>query len=1016
MLKHLRGFAALFALAFGAAGQTPNITNVINSGSGAAGTIAPGEQVTLQGSNLGDATAVACSAAGVTTIPTTCGSVSVTVNGTAVPVLSESASQVVILTPVPLTGTSATIQLTRQVNGQPAQSNTVTTSVAATAPGLLTVNQNGAVVGLFIDSSGNQISASNPAKPGQVIAVRGTGFGITNPLYTPGTAVPSSPPYNVVATVTLTVGGQSVTPSSAALGPAGSYGSIVQVSFTVPQGVNGQVGVSANVGGVNTQTVQLQTSGSSSGGGGGNAGSTPTISSVSDFGGTKQFCPGGTMIINGADLGNNPTVTVGGKNAYLIVPPSQNNGASMIIEIPVDAGVGSSSVVVTTNGGGASAPFAVTLVQYAPMLVAAPNSPLVWAFHANQAQITPSYPATPGEMIYVLAVGLGPTNPALATGASAPNGAQYPTATMPSVSVGGSAATGVTAFAQSGNPGYYLVGFNVPGSLSNGNSPVKLTIGGASSNSLNVPVSTAPVVVSVVNAASNIPQALPNSGIAQGAVFSVTGELLGPSTLTISPAPFQNGELSGTSMSVTVAGTKVTPLLYYTSSTQVSALLPSNTPTGTGTITVTYNGQTSQPAPITVVQNNIGIFTVTSDGMGSAIVTYPDYSLVSTTKAANCGGPYTTCGAANPGDTLVIWGTGLGPINGNDSAGDGLGVNQPNIPLTVWLGGVAVKASYQGRGCCVGEDQIIFTVPNNVPTGCAVPLSIQINSEVSNGVAIPVASGSRSCTPVNPAFASPSALSALSTGTATYGSISLSRQDNFPNGGSGFTDSVSATFAKFAIPAPGLPFFLTYTDVPPIGSCQVYPSGSNGYTPSITLLGALDVGSPLTVSNGGASKTFPISGGQGGGVLSGNGGALNPGTLTVSAPGGADVAAFTANVTIPQFPTMTNPKPDSQATAVSRASGLTVTWTGGTPDSYVEIDGSSATDNTGKTAASFQCLAPASAGSFTIPPSVLLAMPAGGFASLDFHPSILPVAFSAKGLAVTVLTAQWDSWAGLNLK
>lgn len=723
------------------------------------------------------------------------------------------------------------------------------------------------------------------------------------------------------------------------------------------------------------------------------------------------------MIVNGANLGNNPTVTVGGKNAYLIVPPSQNNGASMTIQIPVDAGLGSSSLVVTTNGGGASAPFPVTLVQYAPMLVsAAPNSPLAWAFHANQAQITPNYPATPGEMIYVLAVGLGPTNPALATGASAPNGSQYPTVATPTVSIGGGSATGVTAFAQSGNPGYYLVGFNVPGSLGNGNAAVKVTIGGATSNSLNVPVSTAPVVVSVVNAASNIPQGLPNSGIAQGAVFSVTGQLLGPSTLTISPAPFQNGELSGTSMSITVAGTKVTPLLYYTSSTQVSALLPSNTPTGTGTITVTYNGQTSQPAPITVVQNNIGIFTVTSDGMGSGIVTYPDYSLVSTSKAANCGGPYTTCGAANPGDTLVIWGTGLGPITGNDSAGDGLGVNQPNIPLTVWLGGVSIKAVYQGRGCCIGEDQIIFTVPNNVPTGCAVPLSIQINSLVSNGVAIPVANGSRSCTPVNPAFATPSALSALNAGTATYGSISLNRQDNSPNGGSGFTDGVSATFAKFSIPASGLPFFLTYTDVPPFGSCQVYPSASTGYNPSITLLGALDVGSPLTISNGSASKTFPISGGQGGGVLSGNGGALNPGTFTVSAPGGADVAAFTANVTIPQFPTMTNPKPGSQATAVSRASGLTVTWTGGTPDSYVEIDGSSAADNTGKTAASFQCLAPASAGSFTIPPSVLLAMPAGGFASLDFRPSVLPVAFSAKGLAVTVLTAQWDSWATLNLK
>jgi uncharacterized protein (TIGR03437 family) len=52
----------------------------------------------------------------------------------------------------------------------------------------------------------------------------------------------------------------------------------------------------------------------------------------------------------------------------------------------------------------------------------------------------------------------------------------------------------------------------------------------------------------------------------------------------------------------------------YTSATQVAALLPANTPTGKGTITVTYNDQTSEQAPITVVANNLGIFTIDSSG------------------------------------------------------------------------------------------------------------------------------------------------------------------------------------------------------------------------------------------------------------------------------------------------------------------------------------------------------------------------------------------------------------------
>jgi len=138
--------------------------------------------------------------------------------------------------------------------------------------------------------------------------------------------------------------------------------------------------------------------------------------------------------------------------------------------------------------------------------------------------------------------------------------------------------------------------------------------------------------------------------------------------------------------------------------------------------------------------NTLSIFTATSDGHGAGIVTYADYSLVSATKAANCGGVNTTCGAANPGDALIIWATGLGPISGRDAAGDGLDVNMTSVPLTIWLGGVSVKATYQGRsGCCVGEDQIVFTVPANTPAGCAVPLSVQIGNSISNSVVIPVA-------------------------------------------------------------------------------------------------------------------------------------------------------------------------------------------------------------------------------------------------------------------------------------
>src|SRR5437868_3045086 len=49
-------------------------------------------------------------------------------------------------------------------------------------------------------------------------------------------------------------------------------------------------------------------------------------------------------------------------------------------------------------------------------------------------------------------------------------------------------------------------------------------------------VSAAPAITSVQNAASNIVPGLPNSGIAQGAIFVIKGSGLGPANISIAPA------------------------------------------------------------------------------------------------------------------------------------------------------------------------------------------------------------------------------------------------------------------------------------------------------------------------------------------------------------------------------------------------------------------------------------------------------------------------------------------------
>jgi len=508
-----------------------------------------------------------------------------------------------------------------------------------------------------------------------------------------------------------------------------------------------------------------------------------------------------------------------------------------------------------------------------------------------------------------------------------------------------------------------------------------------------------PTVWSAVNAASYIVPGLPNAGIAQGAIFIVFGAGLGPANLSTSSAPFQSTSLSNTSVAVTVGGVTVNALMYYTSAGQLAALLPSNTPAGTGTITVAYNGRLSAPAPITVVANNVGIFTIGANGQGPGIVSYPDYSLVSAAKDANCGGPNTYCGAANPGDTLSLWATGLGPVSGNEASGAGLGQDMPTIPLTLWLGGVQAPVVYRGRsGCCIGEDQIAFTVPKNVPTGCAVPLLIQIGSQVSNATVMAIASGSRNCTPTNAGLAAAGNVEQMiAAGPFTYGAIALTRDLNGP--GQGYSDNAKFEFTKvLTYPAGSQPFMVSYLDDQPLGTCMVYnstnPSSNYGLHGGTV---PADAGSSFTVTGPNGSKVLTGTPGSLNATLSPTGTYLSPGAYTITGTGGADIGGFSAPFNIPAAPVVTNPA-NYALPPVTRSSGLTVAWTGGAPNAFVQIQVSAVTDSTNTNGAMAVCNVASSAGTFTIPPYALLAIPAANIGNGFQFQQQTEAAVTAKGL------------------
>ncbi len=500
----------------------------------------------------------------------------------------------------------------------------------------------------------------------------------------------------------------------------------------------------------------------------------------------------------------------------------------------------------------------------------------------------------------------------------------------------------------------------------------------------------------IVNVASYSPAGLPNSAIAEGSLFAIFGSGLGPAKgIGISGFPLNAQSFQGTSVSATVNGTTVEVPVLFTQAGQVNALLPSNTPVGNGTLTVTYNGATSAPAPLQVVKSSFGIFSTTSNGSGAGAILDTSNSQLSYTLAAH------------PGDTVILYGTGLGPVTGNETQGPVPG-NLSSVTVQVYVGSATAKVIYAGRsGCCAGEDQINFIVPAGVE-GCTVPVAIVVNGTVvSNYVTIPVAASGNSCSVVSASSGSssgggspipPDFLTKLEAkGTAAVGFVALFRTTST-------TPSLPAPFNAPVTTDEGAAFFTTYTasnytalssslPVLNIGACTVYLY--NGQTPpsttSVTSRKGLDAGTAITVSGPNGTKQLTelelaILGPGYYAAQLGGGAASDPksGPLYLSqgsygisnGSGGKDVGGFSFTLSVSQPFTWTN---QAATTTVNRAAGVTLNWTGGDPNGTVDITGSSynfaLNSTTNSVGASFNCQAPASAGTFTVPPAVLLALP-----------------------------------------
>jgi uncharacterized protein (TIGR03437 family) len=497
-----------------------------------------------------------------------------------------------------------------------------------------------------------------------------------------------------------------------------------------------------------------------------------------------------------------------------------------------------------------------------------------------------------------------------------------------------------------------------------------------------------PQVVRVMNNYSFIFPGVPNYGIAQGSIFDIFGYGLATTTSLVQNVPLPTA-LDGVSAQVSVNGVTTTPIIYFISPNQIAAILPSATPVGRGKITVTVNGQTSDPGAITVVQSAFGLLAINGAVDGPATVEDANSQLLGLTNAAN------------PGDYVTLWGSGLGPVTGDETVLQAP-VDLSGIPIEVDIGGVSATIQYHGRSVYPGLDQINVVVPSGV-FGCHVPVVVRYGDIVSNFLTIPVAQSGNVCSEAETDETAGEIATLMSQPGVNRGTINFT---NSVGGPSNFATIAFTHFtnAQYAAKEPG--------GLASLGTCTVYNFSSGMETSANPIQGkALNAGPSIHVTTpGGASADIPYqNGGYSGQPSGGNGGSLH-GTYTFTGSGGSDVGAFKAQINVPgglsafKFSTPNNP------TGMIRSQGLTVTWTqpGSTdPTEFVQISGSSNIIADITVGAAFYCNVPLSAGQFTVPPAVLLALPP--------QPSGAALAIGNSSLEVDLVVHQTFSAPGLDV-
>jgi uncharacterized protein (TIGR03437 family) len=206
------------------------VLSILNAAAGATtGLIAPGEVISLYGLGLGPTTPVGATPENGL-FPTSLGGVQVLINGTAIPLLYVSASQINAEIPSPLNGAENGIAVLKVMNN----------SMALPAFRVAVVNSEFAVFTkaggsmAVINQDGTVNKLANPAKPGSIVSIWATGFGSSGPPAN-GAVAAGANNYCSSCQLILSDGKTQITETAQYAGAApGLIDVLMQINFMIP--------------------------------------------------------------------------------------------------------------------------------------------------------------------------------------------------------------------------------------------------------------------------------------------------------------------------------------------------------------------------------------------------------------------------------------------------------------------------------------------------------------------------------------------------------------------------------------------------------------------------------------------------------------------------------------------------------------------------------------------------------------------------------------------------------------